>query len=97
MTASCLHPGVIATNLLASYMGKRSLGLRDRLMNTAPAAPARMIVRLALDPAYAGVTGAYFHETRRAESSAASHDRALQERLWQVTEALVSGSAPAAP
>ncbi len=90
VTVNCLHPGVIATNLLATYMGKASLGLRDRLLNPAPAAAAKMIVRLALDPAFSSTTGAYFHETRRAESSATSHDRALQKRLWDVSEALVS-------
>jgi NAD(P)-dependent dehydrogenase (short-subunit alcohol dehydrogenase family) len=92
VTVNCLHPGVIATNLLASYLGKSSLGLRDRLTNPGPAAPARTIVRLALDPELSDVTGAYFHEKRRAETSATSHDRALQKRLWEISEKLVSGT-----
>lgn len=93
VVVNAIHPGVIATNLLASYLGKTSLGLRDRLTNPGPATPAKMIVKLALDPAFATTTGAYFHETRKAESSAASQDRAAQARLWEVTEALIAGSA----
>lgn len=32
MTANCLHPGVIATNLLSDYMGKpRAVGFLSRL------------------------------------------------------------------
>lgn len=92
VTVNCLHPGVIATTLLANYLGKSSLGLRTRLTTPGPEAAARMIVRLALDPSFRDVTGAYFHETRRVESSAASRDRALQERLWEVSETLVSES-----
>lgn len=94
VTVNCLHPGVIATNLLANYMGKTSLGLRDRLTNPGPASAAKMIVRLALDPAFSDTTGAYFHETRKVASSATSQDRALQQRLWEVTESLVSRSGP---
>lgn len=85
---NCVHPGVIATNLLASYLGKGSLGLRERLTTPGPATAARAIVKLALDES--AVTGAYFHEGRRAESSAASHDRDAQERLWKVSEELVA-------
>jgi retinol dehydrogenase 14 len=94
VTVNCAHPGVLATNLLCDYMGRpRALSAANRLRHPGPAEGAKGILRLAFAPELAKTTGAYFHEGREAKSSAASHDRAAQERLWEASERLVAGSA----
>jgi NAD(P)-dependent dehydrogenase (short-subunit alcohol dehydrogenase family) len=94
VTANCAHPGVLATNLLCDYMGRpRALSAAHRLTHPGPAQGAKVVLKLAFDPALEGRTGLYFHEGRETKSSAASCDRALQERLWAASEALVAGTA----
>jgi NAD(P)-dependent dehydrogenase (short-subunit alcohol dehydrogenase family) len=93
VVANCVHPGVIATRLLADYLGKPALGLVDKLSYPGPEKGARIIVKLASDPACERVSGRYFHELREAQSSAASHDRQLQQRLWQLSEELTRSTA----
>ncbi len=90
VTVNCIHPGVIATGLLATFLGKESLSLRERLTTPGPSGPGRMIARLALDPELATTHGGYFWETQQKDSSPASHDRAVQERLWSISKELTS-------
>ena len=90
VTANCLHPGVIATKLLADFNGRpRALGFALRFTHPGPEAGARTSVRLAADPMLAGVTGRYFRDGREAQSSPASYDVALARRLWDVSAQLV--------
>ncbi len=89
VTANCLHPGVIATNLLSDYMSRpRAVGFLARLEYPGPEAGAKTSIRLASDPALAGVSGKYFRDQREAQSSPASHDEDLAGRLWQASENL---------
>ena len=75
VTANFLHPGVIDTKLLHVNFGGGS-----------PVADgARTPVYLALDPAVATVTGAYFVERRRTRASSAAGDRRLARELWRVS------------
>lgn len=91
VTVNCAHPGVLATNLLCDYMGRpRALSAAHRLTHPGPAHGAKGILRLAFAPELATTTGAYFHEGREAKSSAASHDREAQRRLWEASERLVA-------
>jgi retinol dehydrogenase 14 len=83
VTANCLHPGVIATQLLADYMNVPLVG--GAIAHTFGAAPtegADTIVYLAASPEVEGVTGRYFIGRHEARSSATSYDEALQRRLW---------------
>ncbi|WP_396898264.1 SDR family NAD(P)-dependent oxidoreductase [Mycolicibacterium sp.] len=48
------------------------------------------LAALIADPAFDGVTGAYFDGTRQTRSSADSYDDALAADLWQVSDRLVS-------
>jgi retinol dehydrogenase-14 len=78
VTANFLHPGVIDTKLLHVNFGGGS-----------PVADgARTPVYLALDPAVATVTGAYFVERRRTRASSAAGDRRLAGELWRVSAEL---------
>lgn len=89
VTVNCLHPGVIATNLLADYnRHPRALGFTLRLTHPGPEDGARSSIRLASAPELEGVTGRYFREGRVATSSPASRDRELARRLWTVSSQL---------
>jgi NAD(P)-dependent dehydrogenase (short-subunit alcohol dehydrogenase family) len=79
VTANCLHPGVIATKLLREGWSVGGAGV-DAGTNT--------ILHLALSPEVETVTGCYFVDKRKAQPSAASRDRALQQELWRVSEKL---------
>jgi NAD(P)-dependent dehydrogenase (short-subunit alcohol dehydrogenase family) len=89
VTANCLHPGVIATRLLADYMGVPAAG--DALARTFGAKPekgAETIVYLASSQEVEGVTGKYFVNKRPVTSSRESNDEAAARRLWDVSERL---------
>ncbi|MFL5531021.1 MAG: SDR family oxidoreductase [Gemmatimonadales bacterium] len=89
VTANCLHPGVIATRLLADYMGVPAAG--DALARTFGAKPekgAETIVYLASSQEVEGVTGKYFVNKRPVTSSRESNDEAAARRLWEVSERL---------
>ncbi|MDC3953255.1 SDR family oxidoreductase [Polyangium jinanense] len=80
VTANALHPGVISTKLLRSGFG---MGGGTVVQGAATS------VRLAIDPALAGVTCKYFSDEHEEASSQTSHDRALQRRLYEVSAKLV--------
>lgn len=95
VTANCLHPGVIATNLLSDYMGRpRSMGLLNSLTNPGPEKGARPSIRLASDPALATTTGKYFKELVESRTSRASYDVETARRLWEVSAELTGIGAP---
>ena len=80
VTANCLHPGVVDTKLLRSaFPGYPAIP---------PEEGAKTPVYLALSPEVDGVSGSYFDERKPARSSALTHDRKVQERLWKVAEEL---------
>ena len=78
VTANFLHPGVIDTKLLHVNFGGGSPVVDG----------ARTPVYLALDPAVATVTGAYFVERRRTRASSAAGDRRLAGELWRLSAEL---------
>jgi retinol dehydrogenase 14 len=89
VTANCLHPGVIATQLLDDYDGRsRVARMLRRRTEPGPDEGARTSVYLASSPDVATISGRYFREQRIASSSARSMDAALGARLWRVSEEL---------
>jgi NAD(P)-dependent dehydrogenase (short-subunit alcohol dehydrogenase family) len=98
VSVNCLHPGVLATNLLCDYLGRpRVASLAHRFTHPGPARGAEHVLRLAFDPALEGVTGRYFHEGRERPSSPRSRDVELQERLFRRTAELVGLELAAEP
>lgn len=90
ITANCLHPGAVATGLLAEYFGHgRAWATVARVKYPGPAAGARTSVYLASSPDVSGVSGQYFEDCAPRASSPASQDVTAQERLWLVSENLV--------
>jgi retinol dehydrogenase-14 len=89
VTANCLHPGVIATRLLADYMGVPAAGgALARTFGAKPEKGAETIVYLASSQEVEGVTGTYFVNKRPVTSSRESYDEAAARRLWDVSERL---------
>lgn len=89
VTVNCLHPGVIATHLLASTMWlPRSLEGVLRLFFRNPEQGARTSVHLATSPAVEGITGRYFRECSEHQPSSEAQDDQMAARLWQVSEQL---------
>ncbi len=90
VTVNCLHPGFVATkfghnnhSLLAT-----ALKVAQRFCAISKPAGARTSIHLATSPDVATVTGRYFDQCREAESSSASHDESVGQRLWELSETL---------
>ena len=87
ITVNCLHPGVIATKLLADYMGVPfAAGAVASTFGAKPERGAETSIYLATSPAVEGVSGKYFENRRQVRSSRESYDEAAARRLWEVSE-----------
>jgi NAD(P)-dependent dehydrogenase (short-subunit alcohol dehydrogenase family) len=85
VTANCLHPGVVATNLLPRWL-KLIKPLLSRVMFDAERG-AQTTLYLALSDEVRGVSGRYFDEHHReVTASQLANDVALQESLWEASE-----------
>jgi len=85
VTANCLHPGFVATNI-----AQRDLVLPARLatklifrFGTSPEKGAKTSLYLATSPDVEGVTGKYFEKSVPRKSAPLSYDESLQQQLWK--------------
>jgi NAD(P)-dependent dehydrogenase (short-subunit alcohol dehydrogenase family) len=91
VTVNCLHPGVVATNIIPRNSRLLTWGapLAKRFMLT-PERGARTTLELALGPLGGKESGGYFDEHGvRREPSLVARDDALAERLWLRSAELV--------
>jgi len=91
VTANCLHPGAVASNLFRGL--PRFLEVLIRLVTISPERGARTSIYLASSPDVQGISGKYFARRRPEKSSEASYDLGAARRLWEVSEELTSASA----
>lgn len=90
VTATCLHPGFVASNFASSVGGPAGWFFRlAKPFARSPEQGARTSVYLASSPEVEGVTGKYFVDERPQQSSSASNDTTLQRRLWEESARLV--------
>jgi WW domain-containing oxidoreductase len=91
-TANCLHPGVIATNLMRTIpaVGRAVLAMAAPLILKTPAQGAATQCYLATNPAVATVTGAYYRDCNPAEPEPLARDAAAAARLWEVSEQIAA-------
>ena len=84
VTANCLHPGAVGTNLFRGLPG--FLQPLIRLVTISPERGARTSIYLASSPDVEDVSGKYFARRKQKNSSAASHNEDATRRLWEVSE-----------
>jgi retinol dehydrogenase-12 len=86
ISVNCLHPGVVATNLLPRWL-RVVKPLFTRVVFDAERG-ARTSVYLALDQSVAGVSGSYFDEYQLPRAACPlANDIELQESLWNMSVA----------
>jgi NAD(P)-dependent dehydrogenase (short-subunit alcohol dehydrogenase family) len=86
VTANCLHPGVVGTNLGSGVSG--AFGVMVRALTPLMKSPekgAETSVYLASSKEVESVSGRYFVKKAEARSSDASYDERLARRLWEVS------------
>ncbi len=85
LTANCLHPGIVSTNLLPRWLRVVQRMITRRTFDVVRG--ARTTLYLALANEVAAITGCYFDEHQHAQSaSAIANDPAMQELLWEASE-----------
>jgi NAD(P)-dependent dehydrogenase (short-subunit alcohol dehydrogenase family) len=91
VTANCLHPGVVATNIF-SGMGAfgKVFGVLARPLLMSSSAGAKTGVHLASAPELANVSGRFFERSHEVSLDANAQDEAAARRLWEISEALVT-------
>ncbi len=89
VTANCLHPGVVRTNLGRDNGGLfLLLSKLSRLFAASPEKGAQTVVYLASSLDVANVSGRYFVKKALTKSSPESYDEGVSRRLWQVSAEL---------
>jgi NAD(P)-dependent dehydrogenase (short-subunit alcohol dehydrogenase family) len=94
VTANCLHPGAVATDMLRQ-LPKWLYALISPFLIT-PEQGAATTVFLASSPSVEGVSGGYYEKGKAKRSSPRSYDVSARERLWTASEALIDGARPGA-
>lgn len=86
ITANCLHPGFVATDIGSRHgFVPNLLWSIGKLYAISPEDGAQTSVFLASAAQVAGISGRYFVRSREKRSSAASYDREAAVRLWDVS------------
>ena len=90
VTVNCLHPGVVATNILTNLLPDwlHFLGILSRLFGLPTEQGALTSIYLASSPEVKSVTGKYFEKCQVVRSAKISYDQDVQERLWVLSETL---------
>jgi retinol dehydrogenase-12 len=85
VTVNCLHPGVVATNLLPRWLRLIKPILSPNIIDAERG--ARTTLYLASSPDVAGVSGRYFDEFQKEQRALElAYDVTLQETLWEASE-----------
>jgi NAD(P)-dependent dehydrogenase (short-subunit alcohol dehydrogenase family) len=87
VTANCMHPGVVGTNLFEHVGGLAGKVVRlfTPFMRT-PEKGADTIIWLASSPEVEGITGKYFVDRKEQATNPESYDTAIAARLWKISE-----------
>ena len=86
VTANCLHPGGVGTNLFRGLPAFMQTLIK--LVTISPERGARTSIFLASSPEVEGVTGKYFARSKQQQSSVASRDEEAANILWEVSAEL---------
>jgi NAD(P)-dependent dehydrogenase (short-subunit alcohol dehydrogenase family) len=102
VTANCLHPGAVASNIWsgAPWFARPVLAVGKKLFMVSSATGGERIAYLATSPDVEGRTGGYYVRNKLEEPAELARDDAVGERLVEVSRELVglgatdSGGAP---
>lgn len=89
VTANVLHPGIVKTNLSHNYMGNPVFRFFEQMIAVSPEKGAQTSLYLATSPEVEGITGEYFTKQHIEQATETSRNQAMQEQLWDVSEALL--------
>ena len=93
VTANCLHPGFVATNIGQNgvgSVGRSIVKLIFSRLGISPEEGAKTSIYLASSPEIEGVTGKYFLKSIPVRSAPISYDETLQRQLWEESAKLVN-------
>ena len=91
VTVNAVHPGAVRTGFGLNNRGWLRVFMEIvRPFERSAERGAETSIYAASAPELDGVTGRYFIDTKEARSSKESYDRAVAERLWQVSEQLTN-------
>jgi NAD(P)-dependent dehydrogenase (short-subunit alcohol dehydrogenase family) len=91
VTANCLHPGVVATNLLPPWLRLIKPIISPNIIDAERGAQTTLFLALSQD--VAGVSGRYFDEHQKEQRALElAYDVKLQEALWEASERWVRES-----
>jgi NAD(P)-dependent dehydrogenase (short-subunit alcohol dehydrogenase family) len=86
VTANCLHPGAVGTNLFRGL--PKFVQTLIKLAAISPGRGAATSIFLASSPEVQGVTGKYFARRRQQQSSEASRNEEAARELWELSAEL---------
>jgi len=91
VTANCLHPGAVATNIWsgAPAIAKPILAVAKKLFMVSPAEGGATLTYLATNAEVEGRTGGYYEKNRIKEPSELAQDEEISQRLVQVSREMV--------
>lgn len=87
VTATCLHPGFVASNFAKNNGWLAKLGmLVMRPFALTPEKGAETSIYLASSADVEGISGEYFDKKKSVRSSTVSYDEAAARRLWEISK-----------
>lgn len=95
VTANCLHPGFVATNIAQNDLVPPLRILAKLIVSRlgiSATEGAKTSLYLASSPDVESITGKYFVRSVPKRTTAVSYDTVLQEQLWRDSEKLVKSS-----
>jgi len=88
VTANCLHPGIVRSNIVGNSPLVRGLIKLFGWIAVTPEQGAETSIYLASSPEVEGISGEYFIRKKVARMSREAADPAVARRLWEVSEKL---------
>ena len=92
VTANCLHPGAVATNIFRSL--PKPIEALIKLVTLSPEKGAETSIYLASSPEVEGLTGKYFVKKTATKSSSESYNEEVARRLWDESARLTNANIP---
>jgi NAD(P)-dependent dehydrogenase (short-subunit alcohol dehydrogenase family) len=87
VTATAFHPGLVKSSLTDEMPA--FLNFIIKRISGGPEKAAKMLCNLAIDSQYANSNGKFYKfDGKEIKSSQYSYDRAIQEKLWKISEQL---------